>query len=141
MGLKGTCGHTPAAQLSAPLLSAPSKAGRDRFPSDPQLTVFFLFLLYAFMEPFVMLSFLFWLMYTSSILAWRIPWTEEPGGRGLQSGGLQRVGHDRACTRGIRENPSLQPDDCLHSFLHRPGPGQLHVHWNSTWSQTAWLQH
>ena len=28
----------------------------------------------------------------SSILAWRIPWTEEPGG--LQSIGLQRVGRD-----------------------------------------------
>ena len=28
----------------------------------------------------------------SSILAWRIPWTEEPGG--LQSMALQRVGHD-----------------------------------------------
>ena len=28
----------------------------------------------------------------SSILAWRIPWTEEPGG--VQSIGLQRVGHD-----------------------------------------------
>ena len=28
----------------------------------------------------------------SSILAWRIPWTEEPGG--LQSMGSQRVGHD-----------------------------------------------
>ena len=28
----------------------------------------------------------------SSILAWRIPWTEEPGG--LQSMGLQRVGYD-----------------------------------------------
>ena len=28
----------------------------------------------------------------SSILAWRIPWTEETGG--LQSVGLQRVGHD-----------------------------------------------
>ena len=27
----------------------------------------------------------------SSILAWRIPWTEEPDG--LQSIGLQRVGH------------------------------------------------
>ena len=30
----------------------------------------------------------------SSILAWRTPWTEEPGE--LQSMGLQRVGHDRA---------------------------------------------
>ena len=28
----------------------------------------------------------------SSILAWRVPWTEEPGR--LQSMGLQRVGHD-----------------------------------------------
>ena len=35
----------------------------------------------------------------SSSLAWRIPWTEEPGG--IQSMGLPRVGHDwsyRACT-------------------------------------------
>ena len=29
----------------------------------------------------------------SSVLAWRLPWTEEPGG--LQSIGSQRVGHDR----------------------------------------------
>ena len=28
----------------------------------------------------------------SSILAWKIPWTEEPGG--LPSMGSQRVGHD-----------------------------------------------
>ena len=28
----------------------------------------------------------------SSTLAWKIPWTKEPGG--LQSMGLQRVGHD-----------------------------------------------
>ena len=30
----------------------------------------------------------------SSILAWEIPWTEEPGG--LQSMGLQKVGHKGA---------------------------------------------
>ena len=30
----------------------------------------------------------------SSILAWKIPWTEEPGR--LQSMGSQGVGHDRA---------------------------------------------
>ena len=30
----------------------------------------------------------------SSILAWEIPWTENPGG--LQSMGPQRVGHDLA---------------------------------------------
>ena len=28
----------------------------------------------------------------SNILAWEIPWTEEPGG--LQSMGSQRIGHD-----------------------------------------------
>ena len=28
----------------------------------------------------------------SNMLAWKIPWIEEPGG--LQSMGLQRVGHD-----------------------------------------------
>ena len=28
----------------------------------------------------------------ANILAWRIPWTEEPGG--LQSMGLQRIGHN-----------------------------------------------
>ena len=40
----------------------------------------------------------------SNIPAWRIPWTEEPGG--LQSTGQQRVGHDWAtkyniCTRAV----------------------------------------
>ena len=32
----------------------------------------------------------------SSILTWKMSWTEEPGG--LQSMVLQRVGHDWACT-------------------------------------------
>ena len=35
----------------------------------------------------------------SSILAWEIPWTEEPGG--LQSMGLQRVGHHLATKQHI----------------------------------------
>ena len=37
----------------------------------------------------------------SSILAWKIPWTEEPGG--LQSMGLQTVRHDLG--HGIRSLP------------------------------------
>ena len=37
-----------------------------------------------------------------SILAWRIPWTEEPGG--LQSMGSQRVRHDSA----IKHNTAQQ---------------------------------
>ena len=36
----------------------------------------------------------------SSVLAWRSPWTEEPGG--LQSVGSQRVGHDLACTHSVQ---------------------------------------
>ena len=42
----------------------------------------------------------------SSILAWKIPWTEEPGG--LQSMGLQRVRHDRATKH-----------TGMHSILHK----------------------
>ena len=37
----------------------------------------------------------------SSILTWRIPWTEEPGGQ--QSTGSQRVGHDLATKHGLLE--------------------------------------
>ena len=43
----------------------------------------------------------------SSILAWRIPWTEESGG--LQSMGSQRVGHDRANERTHTQLPSYVP--------------------------------
>ena len=35
----------------------------------------------------------------SSILAWKIPWTEDPDG--LQSMGLQRVEHDGATEHGM----------------------------------------
>ena len=40
----------------------------------------------------------------SSVLTWRIPWTEEPGG--LRSIGSQRVGHDESDLA------------CVHSFTH-----------------------
>ena len=40
----------------------------------------------------------------SSILAWRISWTEEAGG--LQLRGSQRVGQDRATNALYFENPS-----------------------------------
>ena len=35
----------------------------------------------------------------SSTLAWKIPWTEEPGG--LQATGSRRVGHDRATSLSL----------------------------------------
>ena len=38
----------------------------------------------------------------SSILAWRIPWTEEPGG--IQSMGSERVGHDWATKHKYKIN-------------------------------------
>ena len=44
----------------------------------------------------------------SSILAWRIPWTEEPGG--LQSMGLQRVGHDWAASLSLSLHPPTDID-------------------------------
>ena len=46
----------------------------------------------------------------TSVLAWRIPWTEEPGG--IQSMGPQRVGHDEQkhglLWAGVRMRPRLQ---------------------------------
>ena len=63
----------------------------------------------------------------SSILAWRIPWTEEPGG--LQSIGWQRVGHDWAHThlglaQGLRvvnivvaQYPFPGTEDCFQEPL------------------------
>ena len=44
----------------------------------------------------------------SSILAWRIPWTEEPGG--LQSTGSQRVRHDWAGDRWIIQTGEAKRD-------------------------------
>ena len=78
----------------------------------------------------------------SGILAWRIPWTEEPGG--LQSMGSQRVGRDWE-VRGIQEwglhyqwelwvkkvtlpqHFLLSQDDMKHAWL-----------W--TWGVFSWLQ-
>ena len=48
----------------------------------------------------------------SSILAWGNPWTEEPDG--LQSMGLQRVGHDLA----TKQQPSSFPIKCPSSCIY-----------------------
>ena len=47
----------------------------------------------------------------SSILAWRIPWTEEPGG--LQSTGSQRVGHAWATSLTLGWVPRRPGDQLL----------------------------
>ena len=49
----------------------------------------------------------------SSILAWRIPWTEEPGG--LQSIGLHRVRHDR---RNLARTHVLCDEYCFKCFVY-----------------------
>ena len=48
-----------------------------------------------------------------SILAWEIPWPEEPGG--LQSMGLQRVGHDLATEH--THNLILQATDAIQNIM------------------------
>ena len=59
----------------------------------------------------------------SSILAWRIPRTEEPGG--LQSSGSHRVGHDLVYMQCEREEAkgSQDPAHCLWNYrlLNRSG--------------------
>ena len=50
----------------------------------------------------------------SSILAWRLPWTEEPGG--LQSMGSQRIGHNcmtKHSTLYIMLHMKFNSDDLL----------------------------
>ena len=47
----------------------------------------------------------------SSILAWKTPWTEEPGG--LQSMGSQRIEHDR-----LSMHMSMQAYTHTHTHTH-----------------------
>ena len=47
----------------------------------------------------------------SSVLAWRIPWADEPGG--LQSMGLQRVGYDLATKQQQQKTIII----CLRAFF------------------------
>ena len=59
----------------------------------------------------------------SSTLAWKIPWTEEPGR--LQSIRLQRVGHDWVTSL------SLSKVLCMHCWLNAPNPASGHC-WPTT---------
>ena len=51
----------------------------------------------------------------SSTLAWKIPWTEEPGG--LQSTGSQRVGHDWATSNFTFHFHALKKEMATHSSV------------------------
>ena len=58
----------------------------------------------------------------SSVLAWRIPWTEEPGGQ--QAMGSQRVRHDWAWSMGMHEQATniikCKWISASYLFLHDP---------------------
>ena len=55
--------------------------------------------------------------YTLQILAWRIPWTEEPGG--LQSLKSQRVRHDWVTnTSGVLHTGSVYIYICIYTYSH-----------------------
>ena len=83
----------------------------------------------------------------SSILGWRIPWTEEPCG--LQSTGSQRVGHNWAtslslslrekavCTNGNQRFPhppapalmTIFPQGSLTICISKGHPSSFHIRW------------
>ena len=71
----------------------------------------------------------------SSVLAWRIPWTEEPGG--LQSMGSQRVRHNLA-TQMVKSLPamretwvrSLEKEMATHSSLLA-----WEIPWTDPWTE------
>ena len=52
----------------------------------------------------------------SSILAWRIPWTEEPGGLQLRD---RRVRHDRVSEHGIAQHRWETRHGVMFSNLHQ----------------------
>ena len=56
----------------------------------------------------------------SSTLAWRVPWTEGPGG--LQSTGWQRVGHDSATSLHFSDIWNKNLSDSINRYWTRkPG--------------------
>ena len=72
----------------------------------------------------------------SSILAWRIPWTEDPGG--LQSMGLPRVGHNWSGSRCTKCSES-----CRGCNFRAPDPGEnsCHQRWLQAWPPPHPLTH
>ena len=61
----------------------------------------------------------------SSTLAWKIPWTEEPGG--LQSMGSRRVGHDCVTSLFTFHFHALEKEMATHSSVlawRIPGTGE-----------------
>ena len=82
----------------------------------------------------------------SSVLAWKIPWTEEPGG--LQSMGSQRVGHDWAPSLHYLFHNQIKFFRSWHRHSHiclktwtyfRPTNVDSGVHWKNEWRNTQFF--
>ena len=73
----------------------------------------------------------------SSTLAWKIPWTEEPGG--LQSMGSLRVGHDWSDLAAAAAAGLVLPSSFFHCLpcLHSRGT-QCHACWRSAQGFILW---
>ena len=71
----------------------------------------------------------------SSTLAWKIPWTEEPGR--VQSMGFQRVGHDWATSLSYGRNKPLSPFVMFLTSFEKVQPStrvvrsRLCIFWNT----------
>ena len=65
----------------------------------------------------------------SSILAWKIPWTEEPGG--LQSMGSQRVRHNWACVFAPLSFLSLKKRQVSHKTERLPTESSLNFYFSA----------
>ena len=74
----------------------------------------------------------------SNILAWRTPWTEEPGG--LLSMESQRVGHDLAIKQ-LPVKPIKDPGAAflLQLILFLFAPGHSHAYIGCAWVQDMWF--
>ena len=67
----------------------------------------------------------------SSLLAWRIPWTKEPGG--LQPMGSQRVRHDRTHT-----HTHIYVCVCIHTYIYIYVCVYIYIHFEHRKSHICW---
>ena len=70
----------------------------------------------------------------SSILAWKIPWTEEPGR--LESMGSQRVGHDWATSLSLFHFHALEKEMATHSCSCLENPRDGGAWWAAVYGVT-----
>ena len=66
----------------------------------------------------------------SSIVAWEIPWTEEPGG--LQSRGLQKVGHNWAQHSKVHNQLNQNLEERAQAWALKKSP-QMPLKCNQGW--------